>query len=67
MMHVKDRPEKHKPCRNRRRETRDGVTMDWCYAIGCREVGDMPYEFFLDGKVRDGKKKKKGKAGRRPA
>ena len=39
---------KHKPCKHRRREERDGVTMDWCYAIGCEEVGDMPCEYCVD-------------------
>ena len=67
MMHMKDRPEKHKPCRNRRRETRDGVTMDWCYAIGCYEVGDMPCEYCVDRKEGNVKGKKKEKAGRRSA
>ena len=38
----------HAPCRHRRRETRDGVTMDWCYAIGCETVGDMPCEYCRD-------------------
>ena len=36
---------RHKPCKYRKRETRDGVTLDWCYAIGCCEVGDMPCEY----------------------
>lgn len=68
MMHVKDRPEKHKPCKHRRRETRDGVTMDWCYAIGCCELGDMPCEYCADRKDGNGKDKKAAKAkGRRPA
>lgn len=39
---------KHKPCKHRKREERDGVTMDWCYAIGCCEVGDMPCEYCVD-------------------
>ena len=34
-----------KPCKHRRRETRNGVTMDWCYAIGWEELGDMPCEY----------------------
>ena len=37
--------EQHKPCKHRKRETCDGVTMDWCYAIGCWEVGDIPCEY----------------------
>jgi len=48
---------KHKPCRRRKRETRDGVTMDWCYAIGIEEVGDMPCEYCVDRKGGKGKKK----------
>lgn len=40
----------HAPCRHRRRETRDGVTMDWCYAIGCCKIGDMPCEYCSDAK-----------------
>lgn len=40
--------EKHKPCKHRRRETRYGVEMDWCYAIGCEEVGDMACEYCVD-------------------
>lgn len=39
---------KHKPCNRRNRECRDGVTMDWCYAIGFEEVGDMPCEYCVD-------------------
>ena len=39
---------KHKPCKHRKREERDGVTMDWCYAIGFEEVGDMPCEYCVD-------------------
>ena len=39
---------KHKPCKHRKRETRNGVTMDWCYAIGVEEVGDMPCEYCVD-------------------
>lgn len=38
----------HTPCRHRRRETRDGVTLDWCYAIGCEELGDMPCDYCTD-------------------
>lgn len=40
----------HKPCKHRKRETRDGVTMDWCYAIGCERLGDMPCQYCRDGK-----------------
>lgn len=47
--------ERHVPCPRRRRETRDGVTMDWCYAIGVEELGDMPCEYCRD------KRKGKGK------
>lgn len=58
----------HKPCKHRRRETRDGVTMDWCYAIGCCELGDMACEYCADRKDGNGKGKKVAKAkGRRPA
>ena len=39
---------KHEPRERRRRETRDGVTMDWCYAIGCERLGDMPCEYCRD-------------------
>lgn len=39
---------KHKPCKRRKREARDGVEMDWCYAIGCEKVGDMPCEYCAD-------------------
>ena len=38
----------HAPCPKRRREVRDGVDMDWCYAIGLEEVGDMPCEYCKD-------------------
>ena len=38
----------HNSCKHREREERDGVTMDWCYAIGCCEVGDMPCEYCVD-------------------
>ena len=44
---------KHKPCKHRRRETRDGVELDWCYAIGCEEVGDMPCEYCSDWRDED--------------
>lgn len=48
--------EVHAPCKHRKREMRDGVVMDWCYAIGCCEVGDMPCEYCADRKGgRDGK------------
>ena len=40
--------QEHVPCKNRKRETRDGVTMDWCYAIGCCEIGDMPCDYCKD-------------------
>lgn len=43
---------KHKPCKQRKREERDGVTMDYCYAIGCCEVGDMPCEYCVDNPER---------------
>lgn len=39
---------KHRPCKHRKRETRDGVEMDWCYAIGCDRVGDMPCVYCAD-------------------
>ena len=39
---------RHKPCKHRKRETRDGVEMDWCYAIGFERVGDMPCEYCSD-------------------
>lgn len=39
---------KHKPCERRKREEHDGVTMDWCYAIGFEEAGDMPCEYCVD-------------------
>ena len=38
----------HKACKHRRREAHDGVTMDWCYAIGWEKVGDMPCEYCVD-------------------
>ena len=38
----------HAPCGYRRRETRDGITMDWCYAIGAEELGDMPCNYCAD-------------------
>ncbi len=38
------------PCPNRRKETRGGVTLDWCYAIGIERVGDMPCEYCTDPK-----------------
>ena len=31
-------------CGKRRCELRDGLLMNWCYAIGCCKVGDMPCE-----------------------
>ena len=56
----------HIPCKHRRRETRYGVTMDWCYAIGCCEIGDMPCEYCKDKEKSCGKEKvrksQKGKA-----
>lgn len=51
--------DEHKPCKHRRRETRDGVTLDWCYAIGCCEIGDMPCEYCADRR-QDGKEGKEG-------
>ena len=51
--------EKHKPCKHRRRETRDGVTLDWCYAIGGFERGDLPCEYCRDREKDDGKNSKK--------
>lgn len=48
---------RHKPCKHRRRETRDGVELDWCYAIGCEEVGDMPCEYCSDWRDGNGKEK----------
>ena len=38
----------HAPCRYRRRETRHGIAMDWCYAIGAEELGDMPCNYCAD-------------------
>jgi len=32
------------PCGKRKCELRDGLLSNWCYAIGCCEVGDMPCE-----------------------
>lgn len=49
--------EEHVPCKHRKRETRDGVTLDWCYAIGCEEVGDMPCEYCKDREKCHGKEK----------
>lgn len=40
----------HKPCEHRKHETRDGVELDWCYAIGFERVGDMPCEYCADAK-----------------
>ena len=51
----------HNPCMHRKRETRDGVEMDWCYAIGCEQAGDMPCEYCADKKA----KKKGDKNGRK--
>lgn len=31
-----------KPCKFRRKEVRDGVLMDWCYALGFERLGDLP-------------------------
>ena len=53
---------KPRPCKNRRRETRDGVTMDWCYAIGCEKVGDMPCVYCVDWGENGEEKSKKSKA-----
>ena len=43
----------HAPCRYRRRESRDGVEMDWCYAICFEEPGDLPCVYCADRKVSD--------------
>ena len=43
---------RHRPCKYRKRETRDGVTMNWCYAIGVERVGDMPCTYCSDRGVR---------------
>ena len=43
-------PVEHAPCSHRRRETRCGVEMDWCYAIGAEELGDLPCEYCVDQK-----------------
>ena len=54
--------ESHMPCKYRKREKRDGVELDWCYAIGCVEVGDMPCEYCSDRKKEEtanGEKKTK--------
>ena len=48
---------RHRPCGRRKRETRDGVTMDWCYAIGIEEVGDLPCEYCADREDKKGKRK----------
>ena len=45
---MKEEPKKHKPCKHRKRETRDGVELDWCYAIGFDRIGDMPCEYCVD-------------------
>ena len=45
---MKKKETRHKPCKHRKRETRDGVEMDWCYAIGFERVGDMPCEYCSD-------------------
>lgn len=45
---MKKKETRHKPCKHRKRETRDGVTLDWCYAIGFERVGDMPCEYCSD-------------------
>ena len=51
MVSLNQNQKKHRPCKHRKRETRDGVTMDWCYAIGCCEIGDMPCEYCVDRKM----------------
>lgn len=56
----------HKPCKHRKRETREGVTMDWCYAIGCCERGDMPCEYCRDRRD-DFKKPENGKTKKQKA
>ena len=48
---------RHCPCEHRRREKRYRVTMDWCYAIGVEEVGDLPCEYCADRKNKKGEKK----------
>lgn len=53
---MKKKEKLHKPCKHRRREVRDGVELDWCYAIGCEEVGDMPCEYCSDRRDDDVKK-----------
>ena len=40
----------HAPCRHRRREARYGIEMDWCYAIGAEELGDLPCKYCVDRK-----------------
>ena len=49
---AKPSPE-HLPCKHRRHETRDGVEMDWCFAIGVEEIGDLPCEYCVDRKVKN--------------
>ena len=49
-----------KSCKHRRRETRNGVTMDWCYAIGFEELGDLVCEYCNE---RKGEKKENKKSG----
>lgn len=53
----------HKICKYRRRETRNGVTMDWCYAIGFEELGDLVCEYCneMKGEKKVNKKSGEGK------
>lgn len=36
------------PCKHRKREIIDGVTLDMCYAIGFERIGDMPCEYCVE-------------------
>ena len=36
------------PCPHRRKELRDGILMDWCYAIGFERLGDLPCEYCVE-------------------
>lgn len=48
-------PEPHALCRYRRRELRDGIEMDRCYAIGIEELGDLPCEYCVDERNQGGR------------
>ena len=59
---MKKKETRHKPCKHRKRETRDGVEMDWCYAIGFERVGDMPCEYCSDWRDEKAADKKSSKS-----